>query len=134
MTEDFLLDTNIAVFALRRRSGPLRARLIASTDGLAISSITEMELAYGVERSTDRTANLVATAEFLANLTVLPFDSDAARKAGEVRALLAQAGTPIGAYDSLIAGHALATRRTVVTNNVREFTRVPGLRIVDWTS
>lgn len=132
VSERFLLDTNIVVFALRRTSRAVLARLVDAADALAVSTITETELAYGVERSVERERNAVATAEFLSRVEVLPFDGEAARRAGEVRARLAEQGTPIGAYDVLLAGHALATGRTLVTNNVREFARVPGLRVDDW--
>ena len=64
---------------------------------------------------------------------MLPFDASAAQHAGEIRARLSTAGTPIGGYDVLIAGHARSAGLTVVTNNTREFERVPGLEVVDWT-
>lgn len=133
MTPRFLLDTNIVVFALRRTPGPLRARLRAEHGRLAVSSVTVSELAYGAERSMDPAASRLAVEQFLALTTILPFDAAAAQHAGEIRARLALAGTPIGGYDVLIAGHARAAGLIVVTNNTREFSRVPGLEVVDWT-
>lgn len=133
MTARFLLDTNIVIFALRRSPGPLRDHLRAESDRLAISTITVSELAYGAEKSADANANRRAVGQFLALARVLPFDASAAQHAGEVRARLAAAGTPIGGYDVLIAGHARSAGLTVVTNNTREFERVPGLEVVDWT-
>ena len=133
MTLRFLLDTNIVVFALRSRPTSLRDRLSDASGRLAVSTITVSELAYGTERSKDAAANRSATRAFIANVEVLAFDSDAAEHAGEIRADLAKAGTPIGGYDVLIAGHARSRGLAVVTNNVREFARVPGLQVVDWS-
>jgi len=133
VTQRFLLDTNIVIFALRRTDGPLRARLRAESDRLAVSTITVSELAYGAEKSADPTANRHAVEQFLALARILPFDAAAAQHAGEIRAQLAMTGTPIGGYDVLIAGHARSSGLAVVTNNRREFDRVPGLEVVDWS-
>lgn len=133
MTLRYLLDTNIVIFALRRKAGPLRDRLRAESDRLAVSTITVSELAYGAQGSTDPSSNRRVVEQFLALTSVLPFTSAAAEHAGEIRALLAAAGTPIGGYDLLIAGHARSAGLAVVTNNAREFARVPGLETVDWT-
>jgi tRNA(fMet)-specific endonuclease VapC len=75
-----------------------------------------------------------AVSEFLAFLDVLPFDAAAAEHAGDIRAVLADEGTPIGGYDVLIAGHARSQGMTVVTNNRREFDRIPGLLVEDWAA
>lgn len=133
MRPRFLLDTNIVVFALRRSPGPLRERLRQESGRLAASSVTVSELAYGAERSADPVSSRLDVEQFLALVTVLPFDAAAAQHAGEIRAHLATAGTPIGGYDVLIAGHARSAGLAVVTNNIREFARVPGLETVDWT-
>lgn len=116
----------------RRSPGSLRDHLRAESDRLAISTITVSELANGAEKSADANANRRAVGHFLALARVLPFDASAAQHAGEIRARLA-AETPIGGYDVLIAGHARSAGLTVVTNNSREFERVPGLEVVDWT-
>lgn len=129
----FLLDTNIVVFALRRHPGSLRERLVEASGRLAVSSITVSELAYGTERSVERQTNRRAVEQFLALTSVLSFDATAAEHAGEIRAALATAGVPIGGYDVLIAGHARSAGLAVVTNNIREFSRVPGLEVLDWT-
>lgn len=134
MKPRFLLDTNIVVFAIRRRPGPLRGRLQAESGRLAVSSITVAELAYGAQRSADPARSRQAYDQFLALTTVLPFDDAAAQHAGEIRAHLTAAGTLIGGYDLLIAGHARAAGLAIVTNNTREFSRVPGLEVVDWTA
>lgn len=133
MSPRFLLDTNIVIFALRRSPGPLRERMRVESDRLAVSTITVSELAYGAERSNDPGGNRLAVEQFLALVAVLPFDAAAAAHAGEIRGRLAAAGTPIGGYDVLIAGHARAAGLAVVTNNTREFARVLGLEVTDWT-
>ncbi len=89
------------------------------------------ELHFGVAKS-GSTRNLRALEKFLAPLDVLPFDEAAMRKYGKVRAHLERKGTPIGALDTLIAAHALALDVVLVTNNLREFKRVPGLRLENW--
>lgn len=99
---------------------------------MAVSTITVAELAYGVERSSRPDQNRGAVEEFLALLEVMPLDASAAEHAGRIRAELAITGTPIGAYDALIAGQARSRGLVVVTNNTREFARVPGLLLEDW--
>ena len=133
MTARFLLDTNVVIFAIRNRTPPLRERLTDHFGRMAVSTITVAELQYGVERSSDPARNRRATEEFLALLEVQPFSAAAAEHSGEIRAALAASGRPIGAYDVLIAGQARAGGLTVVTNNVREFERVPGLLVEDWS-
>lgn len=129
----FLLDTNVVIAILRRQPGPLRERLAAESGRIAVSSITVSELSYGVERSAEASENRRAVDQFLALIEVPAFDAIAAQHAGEIRARLADAGTPIGGYDVLIAGHARSAGLAVVTNNTREFERVPGLEVLDWT-
>ena len=133
MTARFLLDTNIVIFALRDRTPTLRERLTEHFGRMAVSAITIAELQYGIERSSDPARNRRATDEFLSLVEVQPLSAAAAEHAGEIRAALAAVGRPIGAYDVLIAGHARAAGLTVVTNNVREFDRVPGLLVEDWS-
>jgi tRNA(fMet)-specific endonuclease VapC len=91
-----------------------------------------MELVYGAERSNDPERNHAAITELLALTTVVPFDDAAALQAGLIRSHLAAAGTPIGPFDTLIAGHALSGSMILVTNNIKEFNRVPGLIVEDW--
>lgn len=86
-----------------------------------------------MERSANPARNLAEVQGFAARLDVLDFDSNAAAHAGQIRAELARLGTPIGPYDQMIAGHARSRGLIVVTNNRREFERVPGLRMEDWT-
>lgn len=132
MSVRYLLDTNIVIFALRTRADTLRARFTAAQGTMAVSTITVAELAYGVERSARPEDNRAAVEQFLALLEVLPVDAAAAEHSGRIRAELAATGTPIGAYDALIAGQARSRGLVVVTNNTREFSRVAGLLVEDW--
>jgi tRNA(fMet)-specific endonuclease VapC len=127
----YLLDTNAVIALLNDATSQLamRARRENATD-IAISSVVVHELFYGAFKS-QRAAQNVASVDAL-RFTVLEFDKEDARKAGEIRALLISRGTPIGPYDVLIAGQALARHMTLITHNTDEFGRVPGLQIEDW--
>jgi tRNA(fMet)-specific endonuclease VapC len=133
----YLLDTNAVVALLRNKPAAVRQRYReaeASGDNLAVSSVVLFELWYGVEKSTQVRENTERLRIFLSGgLDLLDFDDGDARAAGRVRAGLEKSGTPIGAYDLLIAGQALRRGLTVVTGNASEFDRVPGLDWVDWT-
>ena len=100
---------------------------------VGVSSVTAAELHYGAERSSRPEQNLGALGAFLLPLEVLAFGPEAAATYGGLRAALEKAGTPIGPLDTLIAAHAASLGVTLVTNNTREFSRVPGLEIEDWT-
>jgi len=128
----YLLDTDTAIAAIRRRSGVDFARFSEHAGTLAISSISVFELQFGAERSADPGRNRHALEEFFSLLRVLDFDADAGAHAAEIRAQLASTGTPIGPYDTLIAGAARSRGLIVVTGNTRGFGRVDGLRVVDW--
>lgn len=130
----YLLDTDTAISAVRRRPGVEFARFAENAGALAISSISVFELQFGAERSADPGRNRHALEEFFSLLSVLDFDADAGAHVAEIRAQLAASGTPIGPYDTLIAGAARSLGLIVVTGNTREFGRVEGLRIVDWMS
>lgn len=129
----YLLDTNILIFALRR-DPRLRVRLSASAGRMAVSTVTVMELEYGIHHSSEPGRNRAATESILSLIRVLPLTQEAAMHAGEIRSELAEFGLPIGAYDVMIAGHARSAGLALVTNNTREFGRVAGLQIEDWTS
>jgi tRNA(fMet)-specific endonuclease VapC len=130
----YLLDTNICVLLIRQKSPHVLTKLTshAITD-VSISAITVAELQYGVQKSTKPTQNQQALNQFLIPLTILPFDDGAAIHYGRIRVYLEAQGLPIGALDTLIAAQAIHHNLTLVTNNVREFSRVPGLTIEDWT-
>ena len=129
----YMLDTNICIYAIKSRPPEVLRHLKASMEqGLCISSITLAELRHGVEQSASPAKNERALLQFLSILEVLPFDDAAALEYGKIRAFLQKRGTPIGAFDMLIAAHARAEDMTLVTNNVREFARVPDLRVENW--
>lgn len=129
----YMLDTNICIYAIKNRPPAVRETFNRYSGQLCISAVTLMELLYGAEKSASPDSNLAVVEGFAARLDVLPYDDRAAGHTGELRAGLARAGTPIGPYDQLIAGHARARGLIVITNNRREFDRVPGLRVEDWT-
>ncbi|MCP9627061.1 tRNA(fMet)-specific endonuclease VapC [Rhodopseudomonas palustris] len=128
----YMLDTNICIYVIKARPRSLLDKFNALADQLCISSITLGELVYGAEKSTRRADNLTTIAHFTARLEVLPFADKAATHYGQLRAELERAGAPCGAYDMQIGGHARSEGLIVVTNNMREFARMPGLRIENW--
>ncbi|MBA5636962.1 tRNA(fMet)-specific endonuclease VapC [Duganella sp. LX20W] len=130
----FMLDTNICIFTIKNKPAHVREQFIRQHGLMCISTVTLMELIYGAEKSTDPTRNLAEVEGFSARLEVMDFDSHAAAHTGQIRAELSRSGTPIGPYDQMIAGHARSRGLIVVTNNRREFDRIPGLRVEDWTS
>ena len=132
MTLRFVLDTNICIFAIKK-PGAVRQALNRRPGQLCVSAITAMELRYGAEKSATPARNHAVIDGFLKRLEVLNYDRAAAAHAGRLRAELARAGTPIGPYDAMIAGHARSRGFVLVTNNTREFSRVSGLRLDDWT-
>lgn len=127
----YLLDTDSVSFALRGR-GEVGARLQAERPSdVCISVITLAELRYGADRKGSRKLHgLIDT--FTAAVEVAPFDEAAAAEFGRIGSLLADRGTPIGEFEALIAAHAVALRCTLVTNNVRYFSKVPGLSVENW--
>ncbi len=129
----FMLDTNIVIYTMKNRPEAVRAAFNAHAGQMCVSTITQMELIYGAEKSANPTRNLADVEGFIARLEVLDFNSAAAIHAGQIRAeLAATKGTPIGPYDQMIAGHARSLGLIVVTNNLAEFQRVPGLRVDNW--
>ena len=129
---EYMLDTNICIYVIKNRPAALRERFDQLAEVLCISTITLGELLYGVEKSARRGQNLEAVEQFTARLEVLPFAARAAAHFGQIRAELERVGSPCGAYDMLIAAHARSEGLTLVTNNVREFERMPGLRLDNW--
>ncbi len=128
----YLLDTNVLIALMNQPQGKVAAKtLLFGVSELATSAIVMHELYFGISKS-ERQERNTATVERL-RLSVLPFDREDAREAGIIRAKLRAAGTPIGPYDVLIAGQALRHRLTLVTANLGEFARVPGLSCEDWS-
>jgi len=132
VTLRYLLDTNLCIRVLRDRPPAIRERFNSEADGLCISTIVLTELLHGAAKSARPEHNRREVERFTARLDVLPFDADAAAHAADIRAELERQGRMIGGYDLLIAGHARSRGLVVVTNNLGEFTRVEGLRCVDW--
>lgn len=128
----YMLDTNICIFTIKNKPAQVREAFNRHHGQLCISTITFMELIYGAEKSAAAQKNLAVVEGFVARLDVLPYDNDAAAHTAMIRAELARAGTPIGPYDQMIAGHARSQGLVIVTNNLREFERVAGLRTEDW--
>ena len=125
----YLLDTNICIYALKNRPPEVLERLQSVGRGaVALSVITVLELRQGAEKSQQVVANHSRLDLFLAPMKILPFDEEAALAGARIRAHLERRGTPIGDLDSLIAAQALARDLILVTNNLREFERVPGLQ------
>jgi tRNA(fMet)-specific endonuclease VapC len=131
----WLLDTNACIAVLDPAPSPVQTRLRAVRLGgevTHVSSIVVHELWWGVERSALRESNTQGLEAFLSNQDTLPFDDDDAFAAAGIRAELARRGTPVGAYDLLIAAQARRRGLTLVTANSREFARIPGLAWEDW--
>jgi tRNA(fMet)-specific endonuclease VapC len=127
-----LLDTDICIYALKRRNDSLKAHFASHEGRMAISDVTLYELYYGAERYEDPEARFNLIESFAARLEVLPFDSRAALHAGNIRATLERQGQMIGAQDVLIAAIARSQGLVLVTPNTREFERVEGIRIDCW--
>ena len=129
----YMLDTNICTYVMKKKPENVLRRFREEMDGgICISSITLAELEYGMKHSSDPVKNEQALLRFLAPLSVLPFGAAAASEYGEIRAYLQSRGTPIGPLDMLIAAHARVEGMTLVTNNMREFERVPELDLENW--
>ena len=128
-----MLDTNICIYIIKQQPVAVLKRFLEYQIGdIGISSITLSELRYGVAKSTHKEKNTKALDEFITPLEVVSFDEEAAHIYGDIRASLEKAGTPIGAMDMLIAAHAVSLGIPLVTNNTREFVRIPTLNIIDW--
>jgi tRNA(fMet)-specific endonuclease VapC len=128
----YLLDTNIVIYVIKNRPLSVLKTFNQNHGRMAISSITLAELAHGVEKSADQARNLAVVEDFVSRLDVLPYDDRAAWQYGFIRAALERQGTPIGVNDLHIAGHARSLGLIIVTNNLREFERVPGISVENW--
>jgi tRNA(fMet)-specific endonuclease VapC len=133
----YMLDTNILVYLLNAR--PHHQVVLDRFDSedphdMVVSSITLAELRFGIEKSGRRETSRRVLQQVLDALNVSPFDAKAAQMYGSVRASLEAEGNPIGPLDTLIAAHALSLDLTLVTNNVREFSKVRRLRVENWVT
>ena len=128
----YLLDTNIVIYVLKRRPVQVLSTFNDNASRMAISSITLAELMHGAEKSSRVSENLAAIEDFCSRLEVLPYGPKAAQHYGAIRAALEKLGQPIGVNDMHIAAHARSEGLVLVTNNMGEFSRVPGLEAENW--
>lgn len=130
----YMLDTNICIFTSKNKPKEAREAFERHHGQMCISTVTLMELIHGAEKSAFPERNLAVIEGLAARLEVLSYDPKAAEHTGQLRAELEKQGKTIGAYDLMIAGHARSQGLIIVTNNLREFERVPGLRAEDWVN
>ena len=132
----YLLDTNICIYVINEKPKKVLQKFEQyPVHEFGISSITQAELQYGVEKSMQRSRNQMALDEFLLPLTILPFHGEKLMsRYGKIRVFLESKGKSIGPLDTLIAAHALSLNLTIVTNNITEFARIPNLRCENWVS
>jgi len=131
----YMLDTNIWIYIIKKKPASVLSKFREFKPGeISISSVTVAELEYGVEKSEHKERNRVALAGFLVPIEILPFSVKAAGAYGKIRATLERQGNIIGAYDLMIGAQALAEKLTLVTNNLREFARIPDLVCENWVT
>lgn len=130
----YMLDTNICIYAMKNKPAVVAEKIQAhSRKEICISVVTLAELLHGVYKSVNKEKNLNSLMKFLLGVETLQFNTDAAEEYGKICAYLEKQGKIIGPMDTLIAAHALSQGLTIVTNNVREFERVPNLIIENWS-
>ncbi len=129
----YMLDTNICIYIIKQSPPQVLSKFKSLSIGdIGISTVTLAELRYGVAKSLHRQKNQHALDEFISPLEILPFDTNAADHYGDIRAQLQKQGTLIGPLDMMIAAHAISLKTTLVTNNGKEFNRIPHLKVVNW--
>jgi len=128
----YMLDTNIVIYTIKNRPSHVREQFKQHEGQMCISSVSLGELIYGAERSFQTERNLADINSLIARMEVAAFEEHASEHFGQLRAELYKAGQPIGPYDMMIAGHARSMGLILVTNNTKEFERVPGLRLENW--
>lgn len=129
----YMLDTNTCIYVIKHRPAEVKKKLsVIPLDNVAVSSVVIGELWYGIFESTKQKNNEKALNDFLQFVTVREWPAEAAQAYGRIRSFLKKKGTPIGAMDLLIAAHALTVGSILVTDNVTEFKRVPGLHVENW--
>ena len=129
----YMLDTNICIYIIKKRHLSVLSRFtMIQRDEICISVVTLAELQYGVEKSSSKRFNQGILDDFFSRLTLLPWNEEAARQYGRIRAFLENEGSPIGNMDLLIAAHALSQEHTLVSNNLGEFERIPDLKYENW--
>ena len=128
----YMLDTNIAIYVIKRRPPEALVHFNRAAGRMCISTVTLAELLHGVEKSVEPEHNLRQVEDFVSRLEVIDYNAEAASHYGEIRADLERRGTPIGVNDLHIAAHARSKGLVLVTNNLKEFERVQGLRVENW--
>jgi len=129
----YMLDTNICIYLIKQQPRQMIDKFQGIAPGeITISTVTVAEMMYGVGKSQHKEKNKAALESFLAPLEIVDFNFRAAQHYGVVRAYLEKKGKPIGAYDLMIAAHALSLGLVLVTNNEREFQRIPDLIVENW--
>lgn len=128
----YMLDTNIAIYVIKRKPISALEKFNQYASQLCVSSITVSELIHGAEKSQNSQQAFAVVEDFLSRLSILDYDYSAAGHYGDIRADLERKGTPIGVNDLHIAGHARSAGLILVSNDLREFERVEGLRLDNW--
>ena len=128
----YLLDTNIVIYVIKRRPLEVLETFNTNVTRMAISVVTLAELLHGAEKSSQPASNLAVVEDFCSRLEVLPYTAKAAQHYGSIRTSLERIGQPIGVNDLHIAAHARSEGLILVTNNTKEFSRVPALQIENW--
>jgi len=128
----YLLDTNIVIYVIKRRPIEVLGAFNANANRMAISVVTLAELLHGAEKSSQPASNLSVVEDFCSRLQVLPYTPKAGQHYGSIRASLEAIGQPIGVNDLHIAAHARSEGLVLVTNNIKEFAKVPALQIENW--
>ncbi|MGL1891418.1 MAG: type II toxin-antitoxin system VapC family toxin [Spirochaetaceae bacterium] len=130
----YLLDTNICIYAIKNRPLNVLKKISENfSDGIYISSLTVAELEFGVSNSQNPEKNRIALLEFISIFSILPFNEKDAVPYGKIKATLRKLGKIIGPIDLLLAGQAISNELTFITNNTKEFLRVPGIKLEDWS-
>ena len=122
----------MVIYTIKNRPDQVRETFKQHQDQMCISAVTWGELIYGAEKSSHPERNLADIEQMAARLEIAPFETLAAAHFGQLRAELYRIGKPIGPYDMMIAGHARSMGFILVTNNLKKFERVPGLRVENW--
>lgn len=131
---EYLLDTNICIYIIKKKPPIVLKRFEKFPLGsIGISTITLAELQFGIRKSSNPEKNLKALNQFIIPLEIIDFDFNATIEYGLIRARLEKKGTPIGPLDTLIGAHAKSLDLTLVTNNEKEFIRIPDLKLENWT-
>ncbi|OQX76473.1 MAG: VapC toxin family PIN domain ribonuclease [Bacteroidetes bacterium 4484_276] len=131
---EYILDTSICIYIIKRKPAIVLEKFKKFPLGsIGISAITLAELQFGIQKSSNPEKNLNALNQFIIPLEIIDFDYNATIEYGIIRAELEKKGTPIGSLDTLIGAHAKSLDLTLVTNNEKEFVRILGLRIENWT-